>query len=120
MKKESTNKVELTGTVGKIKQTVVEGRPVLFFSLATHSLFNESAEAIVMETTWHNVTAFQNSTMPDLTQIEEGDTVHLFGRIRQRQVRSSEGAMGTTYDIIAHTLECSDAYGYRPENCNRY
>lgn len=116
---ESINRVELTGSVGKTRQALVGDRIILQFSLATHSLVNETKGEIIMETTWHNVTAVQSSSMPDLSYIKAGDIVHVTGRIRQRQVRTPEGTMGTVYDIIAHSLECSRSSEYTPENFSR-
>ncbi len=56
---EQLNKVELRGIVGSVRVQSVADTKVANFSVATNNAFKSQAGAIVIETTWHNVVAWE-------------------------------------------------------------
>lgn len=71
------------------------------FSVATdHALKNRSGEAVI-ETTWHQVTAFKSDRMPDFTALVKGAGVEVKGRLRNNRFTDSNGVERTVTEILA-------------------
>ena len=61
------------------------------FSVATdHAFKNRSGEAVI-ETTWHQVTAFKSDRMPDFSALVKGAGVEVKGRLRNNRFTDSNG-----------------------------
>lgn len=98
------NRVELIGTVGqKIVRTIGQ-TDMIRFTLSTLRSFNGNDSDIIVETTWHNVLAYQNENMPQLDSIERGNTIHLIGRIHHTRILKESSFQELT-EVIAHSIE---------------
>ena len=79
---ETINRVELQGTVGNVRMQEAGERKVLHFSLVTNRVSRNKDGENIVEACWHNVEAWEGKNIADLTKIDKGSNVHLFGRIR--------------------------------------
>ncbi len=100
---EFINRIELVGVVGMIRKQTFSGRMVANFSLVTEHSFKDTKGCIVVETTWHNVVAWQNGDMP-LDLIERGSQVCVQGRLRCRRYTSDSGEPRTSYEVVAASV----------------
>lgn len=101
---EFINRIELVGVVGTIRKQTYCGRVVANFSLVTEYSYKDKNECAVVETTWHNVVAWQNGEMP-LDLIERGTHICVQGRIRCRRYTGDNGEAKTFYEVIANSVE---------------
>jgi len=97
---EFLNRIELVGIVGRISRQTVSCHEVAKISLVTEYCFKDKSGNSVVETTWHNVVAWQNGEMP-LDLIEKGTHVCVHGRLRCRRYTSESGEPRSSYEIIA-------------------
>ena len=97
---EFLNRIELVGVVGRINRQTISNRTVANFSVVTEYNFKDKSGNAIVETTWHNVIAWQNGDMP-LDSIERGTHVCVHGRLRCRRYTSESGEPRTSYEVIA-------------------
>jgi single-strand DNA-binding protein len=102
---EQLNKVELVGTVGSVAVNKVGDMKNVRLSLATEYSYRDNAGCMIIETTWHNVTAWEGEEIRYLEDISRGDRLHVVGRMRQIRYTSSDGTERTVYEVIASKLE---------------
>lgn len=104
---EMLNKVELKGFVGSVKVEEVGQMEQARFSVATNYAYKKKDGEIVVETTWHNCTAFREwrdyKAMP-FEDLKKGAQVHLTGRIRITNYTSADGVQQSRCDIMVQTL----------------
>lgn len=105
---EQLNRIELRGTVGSIKIQKISDANVANFTLATNLAYRDKDGCAIIETTWHNVTAWESKEIKDLGRIEKGSKVHLVGRLRSQRFCGSDGAERTMYEVVARTVELID------------
>lgn len=98
---EFINRIEISGVVGTVRKQSVADSIVANFSVVTETSYNDRNGCAVVETTWHNVVAWQNSNMPDLETIERGSHVNVQGRLRTRRYTDANGESRAVYEIIA-------------------
>ena len=104
MKSKCINRVELRGAVGTVRiNETGEGR-IARFSLATNYVYRASDGMPVIETTWHNVTAWSGKGMPDFHKIDKGSLVHVVGRLRCQKFENSDGVEKQVYEVLANRL----------------
>ena len=99
---EYINSIELQGRVGTIRTNVVGETKVANFSLATEYLYKTRDGAAISETTWHNIVAWGNRQMPDLSQIQVGTPLHLTGRLRTNRYTAADGTEKLFHEIFAY------------------
>ena len=58
----------------------------------------------MIETQWHNITAFEGKNVQGLDQIEKGGAVHLWGRIQRQHYTGEDGTERTYVDVICTKL----------------
>jgi len=105
---EQLNRIEIRGNVGNVNILKVgEGR-VAHFSVATNYAYKGRNSEPVIETTWHNVTAWEGKNIPDLDIIAKGGSVYVSGRIRAQKYAASDGTEKTSMEIIANSVEVVD------------
>ncbi len=98
------NKVELRGIVGSSNTQNVNGRNVTHFSLATNRAYKDSSGEAVIETTWHNVTAWPGVSIPAPSQIQKGAKLRVIGRIKNTKIQN-QGQPDRYYsDIVAQEI----------------
>ena len=75
------------------------------FSLVTEYGFKDKSSCSVIETTWHNVVAWESKNIPNLDGIERGSHVRVIGRLRMRRYIDSSGESRTLYEVVASSVE---------------
>ncbi|MBO6248454.1 MAG: single-stranded DNA-binding protein [Bacteroidales bacterium] len=107
---EQLNRIEIRGNVGSVNILKVGNTRVAHFSVATNFAYKDRNGEPVIETTWHNVTAWEgNKGIPSLDLISKGFPVYVVGRLRVQKYISGDGTERTSYDVIANTLEIVDS-----------
>ena len=103
---EQLNKIEIRGNVGNVNILKVGNTRVAHFSVATNFAYKDRNGEPVIETTWHNVTAWEgNKGIPSLDGISKGFPVYVTGRLRTQKYIAGDGVERTSYDVIASTVE---------------
>lgn len=101
---EQLNRIELRGSVGFVRQQVVNGRMVVHLSVATNYVYKDRNGDPVIETTWHNVSAWEGKGCPNLGKIEKGCKVYVQGRLRGQRYTDSEGIERYSFEVVAYQL----------------
>lgn len=102
---EQLNRIELRGTVGSIKIQKISDANVANFTLATNLAYRDKDGCAIIETTWHNVTAWESKDIKNLDRIEKGSKIHLTGRIRCQRFVGSDGIERSMYEVVARTVD---------------
>lgn len=102
---EQLNKIEIQGIVGNVRIQDVADTKVANFSVATNYAYKSKDGGIIIETTWHNVVAWEGNEIQHLDQLKKGTLVHIRGRLRNRRYTAADGAERTVCDIVAESLE---------------
>ncbi len=106
---EQLNRIELKGNVGNVKIQHVGDNDVIRFSLATNYVFKSKDGNPVIETTWHNITAWNGKGMPDFSKIGKGTLAHVYGRVRYQKFSGADGTDKQYYEVLANRIEiCSE------------
>lgn len=101
---EQLNQVTLRGIVGNARVQKIGDTEMVRFSVATDYAYrNRSGEAVI-ETTWHQVTAFKNDRMPDFSTLVKGAGVEVYGRLRNNRFVGYDGVERTVTEIIANKI----------------
>lgn len=98
------NRIELKGRVGTSRTNIIGDNMVVNFSLVTEHLYKTRDGGAANETTWHQVTAWEGKDMPDLSTIQKGTPVHVFGRLRSFRYTNSEGMEKQLYEVVANKI----------------
>ena len=103
---EELNRIELRGWVGSVSIIVVGDTRVAHFSVATNLVYKGGNGEPVIETTWHNVTAWEkNKDIVPLDSIRKGDAIHIIGRVRRQDFVASDGTERYSYEVLASKVE---------------
>ena len=102
---EQLNRVELLGSVGSIRIQRISGANVANFTLATNLAYRDKDGCAIIETTWHNVTAWEGKDIQNLDRIAKGSKVHLTGRIRCQRFTGTDGLERSMYEVVARTID---------------
>lgn len=105
---EQLNRIELRGSVGSIRIQKISGANVANFTMATNLAYRDKDGLPIIETTWHNVTAWEGKDIQNLDKIEKGSKVHLVGRIRNQRFCGADGVERTMCEVVARTVELID------------
>lgn len=97
---EYMNKIELRGIVGVIHTHNVGGKQYASFSMATEYAFKDKDGYCVIETTWHNVLAWDG----EFGSITKGSKVYVIGRLRTRRYIDAEGNERCSTEVIAQEV----------------
>lgn len=98
---DNLNRVELKGIVGAVRITPVGDRKIFRFSMATNYAFKDREGNSVIETTWHNVSAWNGPECPDLDKLQKGTHVHVIGRICNMRYIDNAGCERTVHEVKA-------------------
>lgn len=101
---EQLNKVELRGIVGNARVQSIGDTEMVRFSVATDYAFSDKAGNNIIETTWHQVTAFKGDRMPDFSKLARGAKVEVEGRLRNNKYMAPDGEERTSVDILASRI----------------
>ena len=105
---EQLNRIELRGNVGNVRISDVGENRVARFSLATNFMYRGKDNEAVVETTWHNIVAWNGKGMPDFSSIVKGAPVYVTGRLRTSRFTGSDGVERTAYEVIASRVDVLD------------
>lgn len=101
---EHFNRIELRGRVGTIRTNEVNGSKVANFSVVTEHLYKTREGNATSETTWFNVTAWENRSLPDLNELNKGMPIYVSGRMRTSRYTTAEGIEKQFYEILANKI----------------
>ncbi len=113
---EQLNKVELIGVVGKASSQTIGENTLVRFSVATNYAYKDREGNFIIDTTWHNVCAWENENGPDTTDIAKGDYVHITGRLRMSRYTDASGCEKTYPEIIASKIKKVNNAGVQLED----
>ena len=75
------------------------------FSLATNYLYKNKDGDGAVETTWHNVVAWESRAIPDLGIIEKGSPLYVCGRVRCSRYTAADGTEKQSFEVIAARID---------------
>ena len=101
---EQINKIELRGVVGSVRFQHINDKQMAKFTVVTNRAYKNKEGAPVIETQWHNVTAFEGKNIQDLDKIEKGCGVHLFGRLQVQRYTGIDGIERMAVDVLCTRL----------------
>jgi len=102
------NRIELRGIVGSVKTQTVSGNKMSRFSVATSRAYKDKEGNAVIETTWHNVVAWESDRTKDLDLLRTGSKVFVAGRIRSQKFTGSDGVERTSFEVVASKVSILD------------
>ncbi len=101
---EQLNKIELKGNVGNVKVFETATGKLVRFSLATNYLYRNREGETGVETTWHNIVAWEGRVIKSLDMIEKGSYMHVIGRLRSSHFTGTDGTEKQGYEVVANKL----------------
>lgn len=102
------NRIELIGIVGRVCTQQVGDATSVHLSVATNYCYRDRSGCPVIDTTWHNVMAWQDGKDIDITTLQKGDHVHVLGRLRTQNYVDTNGEKRTFYEVVANKIEKID------------
>ena len=105
---QSINKVELVGVVGNARTQNVNGKKYISLALCTNRAYRDAEGVPVIETSWHQVKAFEDKDIADFNRIQRGTALHVIGRIRHLRCIKPDGEDGYVTEIFASRIEIID------------
>lgn len=102
---EQINRIELKGNIGMVKVNEVGGSKVARFSLATNYLYKNKDGEGAVETTWHNIVAWEDSVHCEFEKIQKGAPAHVHGRLRLVKFNGNDGIEKQIYEVLANSVE---------------
>lgn len=101
---EQLNRVELRGLVGSVRLSIISGRKVANFTVATNYAYKSKDGTPQIDTEWHNVVAWENERFPELDQIHKGMRIYVVGRIHSQKFVGQDNVERLYQDIQATRL----------------
>ena len=103
---EYLNQVELRGQVAHVRSSQAGPFKYVRFSVLTMYSFTDKYGAHIVDTTWHKVMAFAGSPETSgLDGLNDGDIVHVKGRLRNSRTVSSDGSEKIHAEVFANVVE---------------
>ena len=112
---EQINRIELRGSVGFVRQQTFGGRKVVRLSVATNYVYKDKNGEPVIETTWHNISAWEGRDIVNPDQIRKGSKVYVVGRLRVQNYTDREGQVKFSYEVLANKVSLLDELD-QPQN----
>lgn len=100
---EFINKVEIKGTVGNVRFSNFGNKQMARISVATNHAYKDQDGNAVIETTWHNIIAWENEKNP-FENLQKGAKIHIVGRLRMQKYTDASGAERVSPEILANKL----------------
>ncbi len=101
---EQINRIELLGIVGNVRFLHLGDKLMAKFTVVTNRAYKNKEGAPVIETTWHNVIAFEGKNVQDLDKIEKGKPVRLTGRLQVQRYTGVDGVEKTSVEVFCTKL----------------
>jgi len=105
---EQLNRIELRGNVGSVKVQTYNDRKVAKLTIATNYAYRGNEGEPIIETTWHNVSAWEGRDVTGLEKLQKGSKVYVCGRMRVQKFNDNEGQEKTYYEVLASKLQTID------------
>lgn len=105
---EQLNKVEIRGLVGSIKTQTFSQNIMSRITVATNYVYKDKAGAAVIETSWHNIIAWEGKNICDCAKIERGSKVYVQGRLKYNKYMTEDGQERQVTEIVATRLTLID------------
>ena len=102
---EQLNKVELRGIVGSVRVQTFDENLMARIGLATNFAYKDREGTAVIDTSWHNVIAWEGRNIQNLEKIEKGTKLRVIGRIRYQNYTGLDGVDRTGTDILANQIQ---------------
>lgn len=106
---EHLNRIELRGVVGGAKTQVISGTRMSKFSVATSRAYRDKDGVAQIDTTWHNIVAWESDKVHDLEKITSGSKVYVVGRLHTQKYVAADGLEKTYYEVIASKVKLIDS-----------
>lgn len=103
---ENLNRIELTGHVGivKVQEVGKDSEKVAHFQICT-CWYYKNGKQWVVETDWHNVTAWEGQKGIDFKAIKTGKAVHVVGRLKMNRYVDCENEEHISYEVKASEVK---------------
>ena len=98
------NRVQLRGIIGSIKVQNVGCSKVARLTVATNYAYKDAHGYCIIETTWHNVTAWEGKTIQCIDRLGKGTKVEISGRLKNQRYIGEDGMDRYTTEILAQTV----------------
>lgn len=98
-------RIEIMGIVGSTRLYDYEGKSYAKISVATSVAYKDREGNAVIDTMWHNVTAWEGKNIRDLDKIGKGEKIHVVGRPRIQRYTGDDGIERTYSEVLASRLE---------------
>lgn len=105
---EQLNRVELKGIVGNVRIQTYDESKMARIGLATNFAYKDREGTAVIDTSWHNVVAWEGRNIQGLDKIEKGTKLHVLGRIRYQNYTGVDGIDRVGTDILASQIKVID------------
>ena len=97
---EYLNKTEIVGRVANVELRIVNNHTVGNVTVVTDQIVYRDKKSVV-ENTYHRVVAWANTRIKDLSKVNQGTTVKVVGRYRQRDYVNKQGKEVNVMEICA-------------------
>ena len=101
---EQLNRIELRGVVGTVRSQVIGGSKMVKFSVATSRAYKDKEGVAQIDTTWHNVVAWESEKNQDMEKIQTGSKVYVLGRLQTQKYVGADGIEKTYFEVIASKI----------------
>ena len=101
---EQINKIELRGNIVSVRMQTYNGQRVAKITVATNYVYKGAGGDPVIETTWHNVSAWEGRGMPSFDDIAKGGKIYVMGRLRSQRYTDADGIERTAYEVLAKRI----------------
>ena len=105
---EQLNKIELRGVVGSVRLQTYEDSRMARINLATNYAYKDREGTAVIDTTWHNVVAWEGRHIQGLERINKGTKLYVCGRLRYQKYTGVDGVDRIATDVLANRLAIID------------
>lgn len=102
---EQLNRIEIRGVVGTVKTQIINGSKMSKFSVATSRAYKDREGVAQIDTTWHNVLAWESDKITDLDKVKTGSKVHAVGRLQTQKYVGADGIEKTYYEVVASKVD---------------
>lgn len=101
---EQLNRIELRGVVGSVRLQTFEDSRMARISLATNYAYKDRDGTAVIDTSWHNVIAWEGRNIRDLDKITKGTKLQVQGRLRYQKYTGVDGVDRIATDVLANRM----------------
>lgn len=105
---EHLNRIEIRGAVGNVRTSVYNDKMMARFSVATNYAYKDAEGNAVIDTTWHNVVAFEGRDILHLDTLKKGSKVYVVGRLKIQKYTGGDDIEKTYVEIMASSLQILD------------